>query len=167
MFGDVSLCTWGRPGGCGLGFDLRARTRTGMCPKRHSFSDVLSDWCPVRRRKMFVCRARFSFRMGINRLGRRRATGPSTTVPGGITIITNKCNRRNAHGHHGSNRRELSQHAHSHGSQLFTHTLYIHQHSYNHVVRSASSAIACQCMLGLFGIPVSVIHRTLTWTSGS
>ena len=27
----------------GLGFDLRARTRTGMCPKRPSFSGVRSD----------------------------------------------------------------------------------------------------------------------------
>ena len=43
MFDDASLCTWGRPGGCGLGFDLHARTRTGVCLKRQSFSDVLSD----------------------------------------------------------------------------------------------------------------------------
>ena len=43
MFDDASQRTWGRPGGCGLGFDPRARTRTGMCPKRQSVSDVLSD----------------------------------------------------------------------------------------------------------------------------
>jgi hypothetical protein len=32
-------------------------------------------------------------------------------------------NRRNSHGHHGSKRRELAQHAHSRGSHAFTHTL--------------------------------------------
>ena len=38
-----------------------------------------------------------------------------------------------------------------------THSLmHLHQHGYNHVVRSASSAI----------IRVSVIHRTLTWATG-
>ena len=36
---------------------------------------------------------------------------------------------------HGSKRRELSQQTHSRGSHAFT------QHSYNHVLRSASSAI--------------------------
>ena len=62
-------------------------------------------------------------------------------------------NRRRTHGRHGSKRRELEQHAHSRGShadnryglldlkqsinQSLTH---VHQHSYNHVVRSASSA---------------------------
>ena len=37
-----------------------------------------------------------------------------------------------------------------------THSLTVHQHSYNHVVRSASSAInsiIVQCMLGLFVFP--------------
>ena len=43
MFADASLRTWGGPGGCGLGFDLRARTRTGMCPNRQSWSAVRSD----------------------------------------------------------------------------------------------------------------------------
>ena len=32
-------------------------------------------------------------------------------------------NRHDSHGHHGSKRHELAQHAHSHGSQAFTHTL--------------------------------------------
>ena len=32
-------------------------------------------------------------------------------------------NRCNSHGHHGSKRRELAQHAHSSGSHAFTHTL--------------------------------------------
>ena len=34
---------------------------------------------------------------------------------------------------------------HSRGSHAFTHTLTIHQHSYNRVVRSASSVIAEFC----------------------
>ena len=34
-------------------------------------------------------------------------------------------NRRDSHGHHGSKRRELSQHAHSRGSHAFTRTLTI------------------------------------------
>ena len=34
-------------------------------------------------------------------------------------------NRRRSHGHHGSKRRELAQHAHSHGPHAFTHTLYV------------------------------------------
>ena len=45
--------------------------------------------------------------------------------------------RRSSHGHHGSKRLELVQHAHLRGSHAFTHTL----NSYNHIVRSASSAI--------------------------
>ena len=32
------------------------------------------------------------------------------------------CNRRDSHGHHGSQRRELAQHAHSRGSHAFTDT---------------------------------------------
>ena len=32
-------------------------------------------------------------------------------------------NRRSSHGHHGSKRRELAQHAHSRVSQAFTHAL--------------------------------------------
>ena len=76
-------------------------------------------------------------------------------------VIMKNFNRRDCHGHHGSKRRELARHAHSHGSHAFTHILYT-----NHVVRSASSAIIFQCMLGLFVFRVSVIHRTLTWTTG-
>ena len=37
-----------------------------------------------------------------------------------------------------------------------THSLTnFHQHSYSHVVRSASSTINCQCALGLFVFPQS------------
>ena len=49
-------------------------------------------------------------------------------------------------------------------SCIHSHTL--HQPSYNHVVRSTSSAIIFQCMLGL-RVSVNVIHRTLMWTTGS
>ena len=42
-----------------------------------------------------------------------------------IMIIIMNFNGRNSHGNHGSKRRELAQHAHSHGSHAFTHTLYI------------------------------------------
>ena len=33
------------------------------------------------------------------------------------------------------------------------HSRTLHQHSYHHTVRSASSAITFQCMLGLFVFP--------------
>ena len=49
-------------------------------------------------------------------------------------------NRCNSHGHHGSKHRELAQHAHSRGSQAFTHTLDINTVTTT-VVQSASSAI--------------------------
>ena len=39
-----------------------------------------------------------------------------------INILMKNFNRRRAHGHHGSKRRELVQHAHSRGSHAFTHT---------------------------------------------
>ena len=61
-----------------------------------------------------------------------------------IYVDMKNFNRRNSHGHHDSKRRELAQHAHSHGSHAFTHTFY------NHVVRSVGSAIIFQCVLGLF-----------------
>ena len=60
--------------------------------------------------------------------------------------MKNNFNRRDSHGHRGSKPRELAQHPHSRGSHAVTHTL--HQHSYNHVVRSSGSAIIFQCMLG-------------------
>ena len=41
----------------------------------------------------------------------------------GKKVIMTNFNRRNSHGHHGSKRHELVQHAHSHGSPAFTHTL--------------------------------------------
>ena len=57
-----------------------------------------------------------------------------------IMIIMKNFNRSSYHGHHGSKskRSELAQHAHSRGSHTFTYTLIS---SYNHLVRSASSAI--------------------------
>ena len=48
-------------------------------------------------------------------------------------------NWRTFHGHHGSKRRELEQHAHSHGSHAFPHTPTSTQ--LTHGVRSASVAI--------------------------
>ena len=69
-------------------------------------------------------------------------------------------------------RKLLRQHAHSHAWIALIHSHTLHQHSYNHVVQSTSSAIIFQCMLknpdpdaGSFR--VSVIHRTLTWITGS
>ena len=53
-----------------------------------------------------------------------------------------------------SKHRKLVQHAHSHGPHTFTQRL-TEQNSYNHVVRSASSAITFQSMLGLFVFPYS------------
>ena len=40
-------------------------------------------------------------------------------------MLPRTLNRRSSHGHRGSKRRELAQHAHSRGSYAFTHTLYI------------------------------------------
>ena len=52
-----------------------------------------------------------------------------------VTMVQNAVNWRNTH-------------------MYRTHSLtHLHQHSYNHVVRSASSAIIFQCMLGLFMFP--------------
>ena len=49
-------------------------------------------------------------------------------------------NSRSSRGHHGSKRRELTQHTHTHVDR--THSLtHLHQDSYNHAVRNASSAI--------------------------
>ena len=59
---------------------------------------------------------------------------------------------------------ELAQHAHSHGSHAFTHTL-LHQHTYNHVVRMLLLRYCFSVHAGSFR--VSVIHRTLTWNTGS
>ena len=61
-----------------------------------------------------------------------------------IIIIMKHFNRHNSHSHHGSKCHKLVQHAHSHGSHAFTRT---HQHSYNHMVWSASSAIIFQLLL--------------------
>ena len=67
-----------------------------------------------------------------------------------VTMAHSAANWRNTHTHM------------ARSSRIYTH---LQQHSYNHVVRSARSAIACQCMLGFFR--VSVIHRTLTLATGS
>ena len=53
-----------------------------------------------------------------------------------IIIIMKNFNRRISHGHRGSTRHKLAQHARSRGS--LTH---LHQHSYNHVMKSTSTAI--------------------------
>ena len=42
-----------------------------------------------------------------------------------VVIKMKNFNRRRSQGHHGSKRRELAQHAYSHGSHAFTHTLDI------------------------------------------
>ena len=41
---------------------------------------------------------------------------------------------------------------HTHVDRMHSLT-HLHQHSYNYVVRSASSAISFQCVLGLFMFP--------------
>ena len=71
-----------------------------------------------------------------------RCRSPSSVVKSAIIIIIvmKNFNRRSSHGHHGSKRHELAQHAHARGLHAFTH-LQLHQHSYNHVVRSATSVI--------------------------
>ena len=68
-----------------------------------------------------------------------------------LFMIMKNFNRHNFHGHHGSKLSELVQHTLTWIARIHSHTL--HQHSYNHVVRSASSAIIFQCMLGLFMFP--------------
>ena len=61
-----------------------------------------------------------------------------------LCYVMKNFNRRDSHGHHGSKRRELAQHAHSRGSHTFTHALTSTQ-PYNHLARSASSAISFHC----------------------
>ena len=66
--------------------------------------------------------------------------------------------RRSSHGHHGSKRLELVQHAHLRGSHAFTHTL----NSYNHIVRSASSAITELGIQFFFKVPDSERRKKKT-----
>ena len=40
-----------------------------------------------------------------------------------LSYLMKNFNSRDSHGHHGSKRRELVQHGHSHGSHAFTHTV--------------------------------------------
>ena len=61
-----------------------------------------------------------------------------------IIIIIKNFNRRNSHG---SKHREL-RNTHTHMDR--THSL---THSYNNVMRTASSAIIFSCMLGIFMFP--------------
>ena len=66
-------------------------------------------------------------------------------------------NRCSSHGHHGWKRRELAQHAHSHGSYAFTHTLtstQLRQLGYYFSVHAE-----------VFRVPV--IHQNLTWAARS
>ena len=72
-----------------------------------------------------------------------------------LVVIMKNFNRRDSHGHHGSKRRELAQHAHSLGSQAFTYTFASRQ----------LQARGASVHAGSFR--VSVIHETLTWTTGS
>ena len=58
---------------------------------------------------------------------------------------------------------ELVQHAHSHGSHAFTHTL-LHQHSYK--PRSAKRQLSYYFSMHAGSFRVSVIHQTLTRTTG-
>ena len=51
------------------------------------------------------------------------ATGVVYATLSYIIIIMKNFSRRNSHGHHGSKRRDLAQHTHSHGSHAFTHAL--------------------------------------------
>ena len=52
---------------------------------------------------------------------------PTVTMTIIIIIIMKNFNRCDSHGYHGSKRRELTQHIHSHGSHAFTHTLILTQ----------------------------------------
>ena len=72
-------------------------------------------------------------------------------------------NRRDSHGNHGSKHRELAQHAHSHGSHSFAHTLTSTQLHPRGAKRQLSYSFSVHA--GSFRL--SVIHRTLTWTTGS
>ena len=90
----------------------------------------------------------------------------NTQLAGIIMIMIMKnFNRRDSHGHHGSKRRELAQHAHSHGSHGFTHTRASIQLKSRGAKRQLSYYFSVHARLGPFR--VSVIHRTLTWASGS
>ena len=72
-------------------------------------------------------------------------------------------NRRNSCGHHGSKRHELAPHEHSHGSHAFTNTLTSTQLQPRGVKHQLSYYFSVHA--GTFC--VSVIHQTLTWTTGS
>ena len=59
--------------------------------------------------------------------------------------------------------RELAQHAHSHGLHAFTHTLTSTQLQ----PRGAKRQLSYYFSVHAGSFHVSVIHRTLTWTTGS
>ena len=69
--------------------------------------------------------------------------------------------------YHCSKRRELAQHAHSHGSQTFTHTLTSTQTSTQLQPRGAKRQLSYYFSVHAGSFRVSVIQRTLTWTTGS
>ena len=71
--------------------------------------------------------------------------------------------RRSSHGHHGSNRRELAQHAHSHESHAFIHTLTSTQLQ----PRGAKRKLSYYVSVHAWSFRDSVFHRTLTWAIGS
>ena len=73
------------------------------------------------------------------------------------------CNRRNSHGHQGSKRSELAQHAGSHGSHAFTHTLTPTRLQ----LRGAKRQLSYYFQVHAGSFRFSVINRTLTWTTGS
>ena len=80
-----------------------------------------------------------------------------------IIIIMKNFNRRKSHGHHGSRRRTQTD-AHLHGSHAaFTHTL----------TSTQLQPLCTKCQLNSYfsvhagSFRVSVIHQTLTWTTGS
>ena len=75
----------------------------------------------------------------------------------------NNFNRLDSHGHHGSKRRKLVQHAHSHGSHAFTHILTWTQLQ----PRGAKRQLSYYLSVHAGSFRVSVIHRILTWTNRS
>ena len=76
-------------------------------------------------------------------------------------IMMKNCNRRDSHCKHGSKRRELTQHAHSHGSHALTHTLTTTQLQ----PRGAKRQLSYYFSVHAGSFRVSVIHRTVTWTA--
>ena len=92
-----------------------------------------------------------------------------------IIIIMKNFNRRDSHGHHGSQRRELTQHAHSHvhGSHVTTSLTLTSLTTLTTSINTFATTW-CEAPTQFFyfsvhsgSVHVSAIHRTLTWSSGS